>query len=152
VLEVKEWEWEGSARSHDKVDIGDSVYVRVTVWGVMDLPPSLISFSIITNSATVLLSMPREEHTDISNWLNFFKQFITSNFSLPQVPFHPSFFTGVAVGGCRVTFLTHSIRINVQLYHSVLAVMDNSTALSVSYLSLSFLLQFVQGIDRSWFW
>jgi len=37
-------------------------------------------------------------------------------------------------------------------YHSVLAVTDDFTALSVSYLSLSFLLQFVQGTDYSWFW
>jgi len=42
VLEVKEWE--GSARSHDKVDSGDGICVRVTVWGVTDLPPSLIFF------------------------------------------------------------------------------------------------------------
>lgn len=60
VLEVKVWE--GSARSHNKVDIGDSVYVRVTVWGAMDLLPSLIFFSIIMNCTTVLLAMPREEH------------------------------------------------------------------------------------------
>jgi hypothetical protein len=63
VLEVKEWEGEVSARSHNQVDSGDSICVRVTVWGVMDLPPSLIFFSIITNSTTVLLAMPREEHS-----------------------------------------------------------------------------------------
>lgn len=62
MLEVKEWEGEGSARSHNKVDSGDSICVRVTVWGVMVLPPSLIYFSITTNSTTVLLATPREEH------------------------------------------------------------------------------------------
>lgn len=62
MFEVKEWKGEGSARSHNKVDNGDGICVRVTVWGVTDLPPSLIFFSIITNSTTVLLATPREEH------------------------------------------------------------------------------------------
>jgi len=61
VLEVKEGE--GSARSHNKVGSGNSICVRVMFWGVMDLPPPVIFFSIIMNSTTVLLAMPREQHS-----------------------------------------------------------------------------------------
>lgn len=115
VLEVKEWE--GSARSHDKVDSGDGICVRVTVWGVTDLTTF---FNFLSALSQILLqcSWPCQEKSMVDNscWLNFFKPIcFSSNFPLLQVPFYPEFFTGVALGGCRVTFLTHLRRISVQL-------------------------------------